>query len=312
MMNDIINLITSTLLSGIKDNIAIAIEISVIAFICAVYKGFEISGGTGKEITRSAFLVEYAIIAALLCTSIVTINNTASSAIDKMVGTMNGISPVLLTISAYTGNVAETAGIGGSFLIATEIVSNVIKLFFLPASIIIAVLALVDNLSEKISITNFINLLKNIVIWGLGLIMTAYIGILSVQSIVAGVSDTALKKTVKFAAGSMIPFVGQYLADSVDAVSASAMTGTSVAGAGAMITIITVTVAPALKILIIAGLLKLASAIIQPVTDSRITNSINQTATAFSLVSGLTIICAVIFTITVGILLNTASKVMGG
>ena len=312
MTDDIIQLIINTLTNEIKSNVNIVIEITVIAFICAVYKGFEISGTMGKEITRSAFLIEYAIIAALLCTSIVSINNIAVSAIDKMVGIMNGISPVLLTLTVYTGNIAQTAGNGGAFIVATEIVSNVIKLFFLPTVIIIAVLSIVDNLSEKISINNFNSLLKNIVIWGLGLIMTAYLAILSIQSIVAGASDTALKKTLKFAAGSMVPFVGQYLAESVDAISASAMAGSSAAGTGAMITMITVSIAPALKILVIAGLLKLASAIIQPVADDRVTKSINQTATAFSLVSGLTVVCAAIFTITVGVLLNTALRVVGG
>lgn len=310
-MEEIITTIINTLVSEIKDNMGIVIQITVIAFVCALVKGMEVDG-MGKEISRSAFLVEYALIGVLLCTSIVSVKNIADTAIQQMVTTMNGVSPVLLTASAVFGNVTSAAGMGTSFIVATEIVGNVIRYFFLPAGIVLAVLSLVDNLSETISISNLVSFIKSGVLWGLGIIMTVYIAMLSIQSIVVSASETALNKTVKFAAGSMIPFVGQYLSESLDAVSASAVAINSATGTGAMLAIITMTIGPALKILIIAGLLKLTAAIIQPVADERITKCIGGTATAFSLISGLTAVCAAILTISIGGLLNTLTAAAGG
>jgi len=308
MIDDIIKLITDTILNELKGSMGIAMQIAALAFICAAIKGIET--GTGREIARAAFFVQYAMTAALLCSVIVSMRDTAINSIENMVNSMNGVSPVLLTAAATLGNFTAVSGMGGMFVIATGLVANLIKNIFLPGAIILAVLNIVENLSDTIKLGNLTSLVKNVLLWGMGIVMTLYIGILSVQSLIAGTSDGAINKTVKFAAGSLIPFVGQYLSDSLDAVSASALAINGAAGTGAMIAIITISVGPAVKILITAGILKLSSAVIQPVADERISSAVGGTAAAFSLIAGITAVCAVIFTITIGALLNTMSAVI--
>jgi len=311
MTDDIIVLITETLLGEIRGNMGLVIQITAIAFICAIYRGFGFSGGIGSEITRSAFLVEYGLVATLLGTSIVTVSDIAVTTISRMTDAMNAATPVLMAMSVYTGNISQTASMGAVFLTATQITTNLIKSFFLPAAVMIAVMSIVNNFTDKINISQFTDLLKNIVIWGLGLVMTIYLAVLSIQSILSVSSDTAMRRTLRFAAGSMVPFVGQYLSESMDAIGASAVAMNSIAGTGVMMSIITITIAPAVKILLIAGMLKLSASIIQPVANERITKCISQTAMACSLVAGLIIVCAAIFTITIGAIINTAMRVVG-
>ncbi len=286
--------------------------IAVTAFVCSLVKGFELDGRGNREITHGVFLVEYVIIASFLCTSLIYVKEIAENAINSMVGIMNGVYPALLTSYAAFGNAAAAAGMSPVFIVATEIVTNLLKLFFLPAAIIMAVLCFADNLSEKIKISNLVSFVKNGVIWGLGIIMTLYIALLTVQGFVARSSEGAVGKTVRFAVGSLIPILGQYLSDSVNAVASSAAAINSAAGAGAMTAIIIAAAGPFFKILVNAGLIKLTAAIVQPVSDDRITKCISGTASSISLISGLTAVCGMIFTVTLGSALSVINAIATG
>ena len=81
-----------------------------------------------------------------------------------------------------------------------------------------------DRLSEGI---------KKAVIWGLGLIMTVFLGILSVQSIITASADNAAMKTLKFAVSSAVPIVGGAVSDALSTVSGSlALMRTGIGGFG--------------------------------------------------------------------------------
>lgn len=54
---------------------------------------------------------------------------------------------------------------------------------------------------------------KSVVSWGLGLLLTLFVGLLSLQTMVASGSDTVAAKTAKFLIGSFVPVVGSALSD---------------------------------------------------------------------------------------------------
>ncbi len=298
---ELFSLLKETVAQGIQEHLSIVATITGVILICAVLRNFD-TGGMGEGIGKSAFLVEYGCVALLIGQNVLDAKEIAEGAMDKMVTTLNGVSPVLLIAAP---------GMGTSFLVATEIVSNGFRTIFLPVACLLAALSLVDNLSTEFSISQLVDFLKKAVLWGLGLVMTVYLGILSVQSCLSVAEGTAAQKTAKFAVGAW-PVVGQYLAESFDAVSASATVIHATSGTGAMITILTMCMAPALELLLLAGLLKLISALTQPVAESRICNCISSASTAISLMAGLVTVCAVMLTITIGMFLSVVSNVTGG
>lgn len=307
---EIFSLIRETVAQGVQEHLSVVATITGVILICAVLRNFD-TGGMGEGIGKSAFLVEYGCVALLIGQNVLYAKEIAEGAMDKMVTALNGVSPVLLTASLATRSLAATTGMGTSFLVATEIVSNGFRALFLPVACLLAALSLVDNLSTEFSISQLVDFLKKAISWGLGLVMTVYLGILSVQSCLTVAEGTAAQKTAKFAVGAW-PVVGQYLAESFDAVSASATVIHATSGTGAMITILTMCMAPALELLLLAGLLKLISALTQPVAEPRICNCISSASMAISLMAGLVTVCAVMLTITIGMFLSVVSNVTGG
>ena len=300
-MEELFALIQNTLLQGVQVHLGVMITMTGVILLCALLRNFDI-GTKGDGIAQSAFLVEYGCIALLVGQSVLYAKELAQSALANMTTALNTAAPVLLVTAP---------GMGTAFLLATEIVGNGFQLIFLPATVLLATISLINHLSTAISISQFVEFLKKIVFWGLGLVMTVYLGILSVQSCFAAAEGTAAHKTAKFAVGAW-PVVGQYLAESFDAVSASAAVIHTTTGTGAMIAVLTLCIAPALELLLLAGLLKLVSALTQPVAESRVCNCISSVSAAISFMAGLLAVCAVMLTITIGMLLLVINKGKGG
>lgn len=310
-IEDFLKLLADTVLQGVQEHMNTVGSIAGIILVFVVLKRFDTNAG-GNAIGRSAFLVEYSTVVLLLGNSMLHAKDLAEGAIDGMVATLNGVEPALLTASLATGSLGTATGMGTTFLLATTIVSNGIKAFFLPAACLLAAFSVVDNLSTELSISNLVDFIKKVVLWGLGLVMTVYLALLSVQGFLTTAEETAARKTAKFATGSLVPIVGQYLSDSFDAVASSASLIHSTTGTGAMIAILTLCLAPALELLLIAGLLQLTSALTQPVAEPRVNKCIGAVATAISLMAGLVAVCAAILTITIGAFLSVMGNVTGG
>lgn len=298
---DFFTLLQETVLQSIQSHLGVIASITGVVLLCALLRNFDM-GAMGEGIAKSAFLVEYGCIAVLIGQTVLYAKDVAQGALNNMTATLNTATPILLVTAP---------GMGTTFLLATEIVSNGFQLLFLPATCLLAAISLIDNLTTALSISQLVEFLKKIIFWGLGLVMTIYLGILSVQSCFAGAEGTAAHKTAKFAVGAW-PVVGQYLAESFDAVSASASVIHTTTGTGTMIAILTVCMAPALELLLLAGLFKLVAALTQPVAESRICNCISSAAGSISLMAGLLAVCAVMLTITIGMLLMVINKGKGG
>lgn len=294
-------LMKETILQSLQEHLSIVVTITGIVLLCALLRNFDL-GSMGEGISKSAFFVEYAIIALLLGQNVLYAKEIAQEAMQRMVAALNTATPVLLVAAPGTGT---------TFLLATEIVANLFCALFLPVTCMLAALSLVDNLSTAFSISHFVDFLKKIIFWGLGLVMTVYLGVLSVQSCLATAEGTTAHRTAKFAVSAW-PVVGQYLAEAFDAVSASAGIIHTTTGTGAMITILTVCMAPVLELLLLSGLLKLVSAVTQPIAENRVCNCIGGVASAISLMAGLVTVCAVLLTITIGLFLTVMSRVKGG
>ncbi len=65
----------------------------------------------------------------------------------------------------------------------------------------------------KLELGGFVGGIKTFVTWSLGLVLTVFIGLMSIQSVVASSGDSIAVKTTKFFIGSMIPVVGGALSD---------------------------------------------------------------------------------------------------
>ena len=94
-----------------------------------------------------------------------------------------------------------------------QLTARLVTAVFLPLLCCYLALSLTAVLCPKLKLEGFIGGIKTFVTWTLGLILTVFIGLLTVQSVVAAGGDTIAARTTKFFIGSMIPVVGGPLSD---------------------------------------------------------------------------------------------------
>ncbi|SIB79984.1 Stage III sporulation protein AE precursor [Mycobacteroides abscessus subsp. abscessus] len=134
----------------------------------------------------------------------------------------------------------------------------------LPLLFLSAVLSIVSVLSENYNVTQLANLLRNWSIGLLGLFVTIFLGVISVQGASAAITDGVTLRTAKFITGNFIPVIGRMFTDATDTViSASVLLKNTVGIAGVAILLI-IAAFPAIKILMIAFIYKFAAAVLQP------------------------------------------------
>ena len=96
---------------------------------------------------------------------------------------------------------------------ACQGVSSLLQAAFVPVISCYLSLAIVTEVVPQIGLRDIITGFKKLITWGLGLTMTIFVGLLSLQSAVAGGGDNVAVKTTKFMLSSLIPGVGGSLSE---------------------------------------------------------------------------------------------------
>lgn len=96
---------------------------------------------------------------------------------------------------------------------ACQGVSTLLQAAFVPVISCYLSLAIVTEVVTQMGLRDIVTGFKKLITWGLGLTMTIFVGLLSLQSAVAGGGDNVAVKTTKFMLSSLIPGVGGSLSE---------------------------------------------------------------------------------------------------
>ncbi len=191
-----------------------------------------------------------------------------SETIHQATDFLCAVLPVLLSSFALTGGAVSAAVVQPSILAVISIFLGLTERFFLPLVLIMAVLAVTAHLSPAFSFQKLFQLIRDVILVCLGLMMTIFTGIIGLESFAAGAIDGLTLKTVKMATGNFIPVVGGYIADAFDSLLGAGLLLRNGIGIFGIVAVIIVIALPALRILLMSLLFKLAAAVLQPFGDN--------------------------------------------
>jgi stage III sporulation protein AE len=218
-----------------------------------------------QAVNKVAYAVIYLVLITLALGSFRLAVSYTNNAIDAMSNFMYALLPLVLSVMASVGNITSVAFFHPIilFLINTSgaLISNVIlPLFFLSA-----ILHIVSSLNENYKATQLANLLKNAGLTIMGVFLTIFIGVISVQGAAAAITDGVAVKTAKFVTGNFIPVIGRMFTDAADTVMSASMLLKNTIGIVGVIVVLAIALFPAIKVFVISIIYKLAAAIIQPI-----------------------------------------------
>ncbi|WP_026475868.1 stage III sporulation protein AE [Alkaliphilus transvaalensis] len=275
---------------------------SIYAILSNLQNAFE-----NDIVGKLASSVCYLIIVTLTIKSFMIAINIGKDTIDLMVTFMQALLPILLAILLAMGGITSSAFFHPVLLGAIGFVGTVVKTVVLPLIFFSAVLSVVNNFSSKIQISKLAGLLKQGATMLLGFILTAFVGVISIQGITAASVDGVTIRTAKFAVDKFIPIVGGFLSDAMDTVIGASLLLKNAIGAIGLITVFLICLIPMIKILALIVIYKLCAAVIEPIAQSQLVDCLNQMSNALVLLFATVSSIAIMFFITITIIVGTGN-----
>ncbi len=192
--------------SEIKGTLKILINILLIVLIHSILKSIT-EGLENSNVSKIVYYVQYILIVTIIMSNFSNILKDVKDTIENLVGFSETLVPLLITLMAYTGNITTTAVIEPILLFLIEFIANIIKNLIIPIISIITVLVIISKITNRVQINKLSGFFKSSIVWFLGVVLTLFIGVLSLEGSLTSSIDGVTAKTTKAAVSSLIPIV---------------------------------------------------------------------------------------------------------
>lgn len=246
-----------------------------------------------KSVSQVTYFVELILIITLIISTFSNCISLVKNTIQNLVGFSNSLIPILMTLMLTTGAITSAGMIQPILLLLINFIGNAISNFILPVVLISTSLNIISQISDEIKISKIPKFLNSATIWVLGIIMTLFVTVLSLEGSLTQTVDGVTAKTTKAAVSTVIPVVGKILGDATDAVIGCAGILKNAVGFVGVIVILGICLSPIIKLTILTITYYLASALCQPIADAKIVNLLESVADTFKT------LLAIIFCVTV-------------
>ena len=271
----------------------------LIALAAAVFTNFA-GAFRSRQVSEISFYVLY----MLLITLCLTAFRVAVEGVEERLGALTDFMQVLCP--SYLMAVALASGSLTSMffynviLFLIYLVEVVMIRFLLPLVNVCLMVRVLGNLTGEDTLSELAELLKKLISWILRAMVTCIIGINVVQGLLAPAIDT-LKRSALTRTAEAIPWIGNAVGGAAEVVLGTAvLIKNGIGMAGALIAVVICAV-PILQMLILAFLYKLAAALVQPVSDKRITDCIGSVSEGYELLVKVIFSSGVLFLLTIAV-----------
>jgi len=296
----LMKLFWSLLGKEILNALSVISSIIVILVIHGILKS--ITDGLGnKSVAQIAYYVQYILIVTLVMSNFAEIITMVKEAIQNLVGFINSLVPILITLLITTGNIVSAGMLEPIILFIITLIGNVIVNVIIPVVLVSTALGIISQISSKIQIDKLAKLFKSSSVWVLGIILTLFVGIVSLQGNLSSSIDGVTAKTTKTAVSSFIPVVGKILGDAVDTVMGCSVILKNALGVVGVIIIIGICIIPIIKLVTLMSVYYIGAALCQPIADEKIIKLLSQMGDTFKLL--LAILCSVAVMLIIGVTL---------
>ncbi len=282
----------------VTSSLKVLISILVIIVIHGILKSITDSL-ENNNVSQIIYFVQYILIVTLIMSNFTEIIKLVQETANNLVGFINVLIPLLLTLMVYTGSITTSTVLEPIILFISNFTGNIIANVLIPVVLIIVVFSIISKISERIQIEKISKFLKSSVVWFLGIVLTIFVGVVSLEGTLSSSVDGITAKTAKAAVSSVIPVVGKVLGDVVDSVLGCGVILKNAVGFIGVIVIIGICIMPIIKIGTLSIIYSLASAIVQPVADEKIVKLLDEMSGVFKLL--LAILCSLSVILIIGI-----------
>lgn len=290
-------------------NFSILVKLMILSILCAFLNNLS-NAFESEAVSKLAYIVCYLVIIAIVIQSFSLATKIGLNAINDMVNFMQALLPILLTFLMAMGGITTAALFQPIIIGSVGIVSTLTKDIIVPMIFFSAILSIINHMTDKIQISKLALLLKQICILLMGLTLTVFTGIITIQGVAASTTDGVAIRTAKFAVDKFIPIVGGFLTEAVDTIIGCSLLLKNGIGALGSIALAFIVVMPLLKILSLILIYKIASAMIEPIIDGQLSNCLKEMSNSLTMLFAAVLTVAIMFFMAVTIIVGAGNMTL--
>lgn len=289
----ILNILGTEVQTGIKSLLSILAIIIIHSILKSISESLE-----NDSISKLIYYVQYIAIVTIIMSNFSDIINLVKQTSNNLIGFMNTLIPVLVSLMLYTGSITTTSILEPIILFLINFIGNLIQNILIPIILIIASISIISKISDQVQVAKLSKFLKSSTLWFLGIILTIFVGIVSLEGTLASSVDGITAKTAKSIVSSAVPVVGKILGDVVDSVLGCGIILKNAVGFVGVVIIISICIVPILKLSVLTISYKLVASISEVIADAKIVKLLDEMGDIFKILLG--ILFTIFFMVIIG------------
>ncbi len=261
-----------------------------------------------SSVSKITYYVEYILIVTLVLISFSEVISLTKNSIQNLVGFSYSLLPILLALVASTGNVISVSVIQPIILSSIVFISSIVQNVVIPILLIATVLGIISNISDKVQVDRLAKFFKSGIVWFLGIIVTIFVGALSIEGTLSSGVDGVTSKTTKAVVSNFVPVVGKALGDSVDTVLGCTNILKNATGLVGIVVIIGICAAPIIKLTILSASFQLVSALSEPIADKNIVKLLGHMGEIFKILLAILFFIVVMLIVGITIIIKISNS----
>ena len=203
-VSDVIKHIFESFTAALRSPLIMLGKITAATMLCVLVRSMSAEGTVDKVFTLICVL-----------TTVLVISDTVTDSF------MMSYIPIFSSVATAGGSAAAGAGYYSVMLIICESAGILADTILVPFLSAVLAVTLVSAINPSLDLGSLAESVKKLVIWVLGIVMTLFTGLLSIQSFAGAAADNLSARAVKFAASSFIPVIGGSVSEAYSAVKGS-------------------------------------------------------------------------------------------
>ncbi len=275
------------------------------ALTAAVFSNFA-GAFKSRQISDISFYIMYMLLITLCLTSFRISAEGLEDRLSALVDFMRVLCPSYFLAVAFASGSVTSLFFYNVILFLIYVVELVIVRFLLPVVNIYIMVRVLGNLTGEDFLSEFADLIRKAVSWILKTLLICVVSVNVVQGLLAPAID-AVKRSALTRTAEALPWVGNAVGGVAEVVLGTAvLIKNGIGMAGAVITI-AICAVPIFQMLIMAFMYKLAAALVQPVSDKRITTCISGISEGYEIMVKVIFTSGLLFMITIAIVAASTS-----
>lgn len=218
-----------------------------------------------------------------------------------------GTTFMLTFVPVFAGILAAGGTAGGAVCYQTAVIAladgmmQLINRTLLPLCTMSFGLAIVDSVSPSVSVGGLLQMTRKAVTWCLGLLMSVFLGVLSLQNWISSSVDGAAVKTTKYVISNFVPVVGSAVSDAYATVRGSLQILRGATGIVGIASLCILFLPPLIQLLFYRGVIAVGTAAAELFGTQRMVRLLKGTQQALAIAFALLICFGIMFVVATAI-----------